>query len=137
MHECGRPLDATGPAETRDHLCHRDPRCCAPAGNLCPHTHLYHGDDKGQCFPTACWGRNAKVTRLVATSAYEKPIVSTLEEGGNHSCLDWKEGWKETCQVYAVIYHFTREFSWIKMSPGLDKASGNRQGPEPKNTEAR
>lgn len=72
----------------RNHLCHWDPPCRATAGNLCPHTHLYHGDDKGQCFPTASWGRDAEITRLVATPAYEKPMVSTFEEGGNHSCLD-------------------------------------------------
>lgn len=84
---------------------------------------MYHGDDKGQGFPTACWGRDAEVTRLVAPSAYKKPTVSTLEEGGNHSCLDWKDDREGTCQAYAVIYHITQEPSQTKMPPGLDKAS--------------
>lgn len=68
------------------------PVVTALARSLYSYTHLYHGDDKGQCFPTARWGRNTEVARLIATSAYQKPTVCTLQEGRNHSCLDWKEG---------------------------------------------
>lgn len=98
MHGCGRPLDATGPAE-RETICATGTLPVVLQRGICLHTHLYHRDDKGQCFPTARWGRDAEVTRLVATSAYEKPMVSTFEEGGNHSCLDWKERRKGVCQV--------------------------------------
>lgn len=121
----------------RDHLSHQDPPGCAPDANLYPHTHLYHRDDKGQCFPTACWGRNAEIPRLVATSAYQKPTVCTLQEGWDHSCLDWKEG-KEQLK-------YMPEYTTLPMnSPGQrwyqdwirPKTIIKGPGPEPKDAGA-
>lgn len=90
-HGCGRPLSKAGPeGEGAPASARLLPVLCTPAvekGD--PHTDLHHRDDEGQCLPTACWGRNTEVARPVAASAHQKPTGCALQEGGNHSCLDW------------------------------------------------